>query len=41
MTTPELAEQMMEIVRAERVQVFYVRSAVEYGWVPDDPAPER
>ena len=39
-TTPELAERMLELVRGERVNVFYVRSAVEYGWVPDDPASE-
>lgn len=39
-TTPELAERMLELVRSERVQVFFVRSEVEYGWVPDDSAPE-
>jgi len=38
-TTPELAERMIERVRAERVQVFLVRSAVEFGWMPDGPDP--
>jgi uncharacterized protein len=37
-TTPDLAERMLEFVRAERVNVFYVQSEVVYGWVPDDSA---
>ena len=38
MTTPELAARLLELVRSERVQVFFVRSEVEFGWVPDDSA---
>ncbi len=37
-TTADLAERMIERVRAERVQVFFVRSEVEFSWIPDDPA---
>jgi len=35
-TTPALAEQLLELLRREAVQVFFVRSEVEYGWIPDD-----
>jgi PII-like signaling protein len=37
-TTPDLAERMIERVRAEQVQVFFVRSEVGFGSIPDDPA---
>jgi hypothetical protein len=39
-TTRELADRMLELVRAEGVQVFYVLSEVEFGWVPADPLEE-
>ncbi|MGF6245557.1 MULTISPECIES: DUF190 domain-containing protein [Paraburkholderia] len=35
--TEEEAERLLEIVRAERVHVFYVRSPVEFGIIADDP----
>ena len=35
-TTPELAERLIATLRAERVQVFFVRSEVEFDWTPDD-----
>jgi PII-like signaling protein len=35
-TTPELAEGLIATLHAERVQVFFVRSDVEFGWIPDD-----
>jgi PII-like signaling protein len=37
-TTPDLAERLIATLQAERVQVFFVRSDVEFGWIPDDPA---
>jgi len=40
-TTPELAEQMLALVRDERAKVFYVRSEVVYGWIPADPTEEE
>lgn len=35
-TTPALAERLLEVLKTERVQLFFVRSEVEYGWIPDD-----
>lgn len=32
MTTAELAEQFLAVLARENVNVFFVRSAVEYGW---------
>jgi PII-like signaling protein len=37
-TTRELADRLLELVRAEAVQVFYVLSEVEFGWIPADPS---
>ncbi len=39
-TTRELADRVLGLVRAEGVQVFYVLSEVEFGWVPADPSEE-
>jgi len=40
-STPELVERMLELVRAERAKVFYVKAEVVYGWVPADLSEEK
>ncbi|MCC6609157.1 MAG: DUF190 domain-containing protein [Burkholderiales bacterium] len=35
-TTAPLAERLLDRLRSEKVQVFFVRSEVDYGWIPEE-----
>jgi PII-like signaling protein len=35
MTTPELANSFLAFLEREKLDLFYVRSEVQYGWIRD------
>lgn len=36
--TEDEAERMFEVIRREGVRVFYVKTAIEFGVLGDDPS---
>jgi PII-like signaling protein len=40
MTTEDLAQRLLDVLERDKVHVFFVRSAAQYGWTGGGPDPD-